>query len=430
MTIIASGDAARLVPPHDPLGIPAPPWVFLLLSTVTFVAHVVFMNYVLGGSLWLAVWGFAGSKNEGLARVRAAMLKVMPTALSLAITMGIAPLLFVQVLYGQFFYVSNILLGFWWLGILAAVLVGFYFMYAILFRASKRGHWSPAYGVVLVVVALLFLGVGFVFVNNALLSQNPDLWPSFDYKNMQLVVPDGQLIARYLHFVIGALAVTGLWVVGIGMWRAKREAPQVTSWTMRSGLMTTLIATVVQLGVGVWFLFTLHGDAMREIVIPKNIYAILWMVGVAVSIIVLLFVVKLIATKDAPPKNQLLLAMVLMAVTLIGMAAGREGVRQAYLRLSAAEFVVSSWTINAQYGPLLMFLLTFVAGLGVLAVMVRWIWTMPHQGVPMVFPADTDAGASGPPYDRTAGDDAAAGDATQPTADQDRSDDHDDPRIT
>ena len=39
----------ELIPPADPLGIPTPVIVFQFLALLTFVLHLIFMNYILGG---------------------------------------------------------------------------------------------------------------------------------------------------------------------------------------------------------------------------------------------------------------------------------------------------------------------------------------------------------------------------------------------
>src|SRR5215813_10992378 len=111
----------RFIPPPDAFGLPAPWWLLLVLLDLTFLIHLVFMNFVLGGSIVqaAALCSRRGADNDTLVRV---ISSIWPIALSFTITSGVAPLLFVQVLYGQFFYTSTVLLGFAWLLILAFLL--------------------------------------------------------------------------------------------------------------------------------------------------------------------------------------------------------------------------------------------------------------------------------------------------------------------
>ncbi|MCA9413896.1 MAG: hypothetical protein KC944_21970, partial [Candidatus Omnitrophica bacterium] len=106
-----------LIPSPDSLGLPAPVWLLLLLHDVTQTIHFLFMNFVLGGS-WFLLWLHFGRKVDWKEQLYQRCLSVLPVALSMAITFGIGPLLFVQVLYGQFFYTANIIMGHFWLGLL------------------------------------------------------------------------------------------------------------------------------------------------------------------------------------------------------------------------------------------------------------------------------------------------------------------------
>src|SRR5262249_54197505 len=135
-----------------------------------------FMNFALGGSVVVPLlWGLGrrGGRAE-LIEVARAALRMMPIAISFAITTGVAVLLFVQGVYGQFFYTANILMGWHWLAILMYLMVGFYLTYAAdrLMQAGRTG-WGI---LVLLVVAAAFLTIAHVFNNNAILSLRPALW--------------------------------------------------------------------------------------------------------------------------------------------------------------------------------------------------------------------------------------------------------------
>ena len=106
-----------LVPAVDPTPIPGPTWLFHFLLVFTFILHAVFMNLALGGTLLAAVGqilsgGRAGDPRTALAQ---RLMGVNAYGISFAITTGIAPLLFVQVLYQQYFYTATILIAWVWL---------------------------------------------------------------------------------------------------------------------------------------------------------------------------------------------------------------------------------------------------------------------------------------------------------------------------
>ena len=95
-----------LVPGLDPVPIPGPAWLFHLLWVATFVLHLLFVNALLGGTLLAAAASFAGKRLRSAAVL---FVEMNSWTISLAITFGIAPLLFLQVLQGRFFYSATIL---------------------------------------------------------------------------------------------------------------------------------------------------------------------------------------------------------------------------------------------------------------------------------------------------------------------------------
>jgi hypothetical protein len=89
------------IPSVNPLPLPGPIWLFTALLLVVFMLHLVAMNAALGGGLW-AVWNYLRGRHSGheysrqLANELAGML---PIFLAFTVTLGVAALLFVQVLY-------------------------------------------------------------------------------------------------------------------------------------------------------------------------------------------------------------------------------------------------------------------------------------------------------------------------------------------
>src|SRR5262245_22520401 len=113
-----------------PFGFPRATAFYLTLYVATLVIHVVFMNYVLAGSAYLA-WFTLAHRRDDLAQDARDPLAFplrdwMPFLLSAAITAGIAPLLFLQILYQRPFYTANLLLFNRWMAILPVLIVAFY----------------------------------------------------------------------------------------------------------------------------------------------------------------------------------------------------------------------------------------------------------------------------------------------------------------
>ena len=112
---------------RDPAGVPAHPLVFLILGVITFALHMAAVNVMLGtGALTLRG---AFSANAHWRRLAVAMLTTSKIAVSVAIVLGVAPLLFVQVVYDPFWYTSNVLSAWWVMGFIALLIAGYIALY-------------------------------------------------------------------------------------------------------------------------------------------------------------------------------------------------------------------------------------------------------------------------------------------------------------
>ena len=124
---------ANLVPALEATPLPGPEWLFHVLLVFTFVLHVLFMNLTLGGTVLAAISQVFSKGQEGDHRTVLAqrLMGVNVYAISLTITTGIAPLLFVQVIFQQYFYTATILISWIWFGFLVLLLLGYYSTYGV-----------------------------------------------------------------------------------------------------------------------------------------------------------------------------------------------------------------------------------------------------------------------------------------------------------
>ena len=169
-----------MIPQVEHLHLPGPPWLFVALTVLTLSLHLVCVFFVLGGS-------FLASLLEGLGvvfrrqRLRDAarlLTPVLPLALSAGITLGVAPLLFIQALYPQFFYPATVLRGYWWLAVVFVLIVAFYLLY--LGQSEQAKGWRNLTSAI--IVRLAFIGFLYVALMYTLVSQletHPAEWGSF-----------------------------------------------------------------------------------------------------------------------------------------------------------------------------------------------------------------------------------------------------------
>jgi hypothetical protein len=346
-----------LLPDPDPLGLPAPAWLLKTLLIATFALHVLPMNLVLGGGFvaaWAALKGRPG--QAGGLRWRAlaeALARLLPPATAFTITTGIAPLLFLQVLYGQLFYTSSVLMAWSWLAVIGLLLVGYYSTYGF---SLGRGS-SPSPGLALL-SAGAFTVIALIFTNNMTLMLRPEVWAALyaeDERGLHLNLADPVLWPRFLHFWIASFALTGLAVALLGRGREKRER-ETGAWMRRLGLRLFSLATLVQLASGLWLLLSLPGRVRRLFLgeSPGDT-ALLWAS-------VLLALVSL-----AVVRRRLLAGAGLVGAALLGMAIVRHRVREASL---APHFSTATLRVDAQTAPFALFLVLFLIGIAVVAWMV------------------------------------------------------------
>jgi hypothetical protein len=367
----------ELIPQPDALGVPSHPGIFQFLAILTFVLHLIFMNYILGGIIIVTIneWIFGRNPNANLAtRI---MVKVMPVSLSMAITMGVAPLLFVQVLYGQFFYTANIMMGGYWLAILALVMIAFYIIYYIIVKQPDDNKPTMVSRFGSLINCVLFLSVAYIFTNNAILVENPQYWPEIYAKETSAFVADKTIWPRYLHNVFGAIVVAGLWTAAIGHYQRKvnPEREETGLWMIKNGLHWSSVAIVITFIFGVIYLIAIGGDRLKSFMgMEHGILFFGWSISVITAIISIVFIAMAMMKPNDP--KFLWGSIGLSVVTLFGMAMGRDLLRIVSLK---QYFTVSQLEINPSVSSLLLFVVTFVLGLLVLAYMIRLVLLIPKD---------------------------------------------------
>ncbi len=116
--------------PHDiPLPLPAPEAFLKTLLVIAFIAHILFVNLMVGGSILTLFFEWKGRKNSKYDRIAYEIAKTVTVNKSLAVVLGVAPLLLINVLYTVWFYSSNALTGTAWIMIVPLVTMAFLLTY-------------------------------------------------------------------------------------------------------------------------------------------------------------------------------------------------------------------------------------------------------------------------------------------------------------
>jgi len=269
-------EPSALIPPADVL--PVAPWLIRLLLDATFAAHILLMNVMFGLVLLGLVRSFRADASGDAAR----MAGYIPNATALTVNMAIPPLLFLQALYGQFFYVSSALMGVYWYGVALAVMAAYGLAYWQKARLGREGSGRGGRGgLVWALMAALLVFVSLAQTSNALLVIRPDLWTGhFENPAGTLTsLNDPSFTPRWLHFVIASLAVGGLSLAMAGRKRVRRGESQGARLIVE-GMAWLGWATLAQIADGLWFLFAqpeavrsafLGGDAMATALVVVGV---------------------------------------------------------------------------------------------------------------------------------------------------------------
>jgi hypothetical protein len=338
-------NGADLIPGPEALQVPS--LVLQALLTLTFVLHVILMNIALGGSVLNAAYRLikreAPPASSGL-----------PSTIALAVNLGVPPLLFVQVLFGQFFYSSSVLMGLWWLAVVPTLILAYYAAYLM----QRKG--KPAAGAAWSVVsAILLLAIAFVYVNNMSLMLRYERWPDYfrDKRGLMLDFGDPGLLPRFLHFAIGALAVASIsWSAWARFREGRGHGPD--EFAKRTGLRLFWIFTSLEMLDGLAWLGSLPketvllfmgGSAYATAILAAGVALALGMLGHAIG-------------------GKFKVAAILLVPTLVLMVLVRDVVRASAL---SKVFSPSSVGVEPQYGPFALFLAALAAGIAVLAWMIK-----------------------------------------------------------
>lgn len=345
----------------DPSGlIPSPETIpvhwgwFKFLLILTFLLHLLLMNLMLGGSLL----AFARRVRGGATPPEAHGL---PTLIALTINMGIPPLLFMQVLFGQFLYTSSVLMAVAWILVIPILMLAYYAAYGFL-RQEKPGHRRNLGTVWLGISSLFLLFVGFMLSNNMTLMLRPERWgvhfaqPGGTFLNLS----EPTLIPRYLHFVFASLAVAALGRAVFHRVRASR-GESASPEEIRSGLRTFAWMTIVQMVMGITFWIVLPGTIGKLFLGGSTVHtAHLWL-GILLSLAMLYFAFR----------GKVWLTTGHLLGTVLMMVLVRDMVRSAYLE---PLFHPRDLTVAQQLSPLIWFLISFVIVGGAMVYMVRHAW--------------------------------------------------------
>lgn len=329
-------------------------WFQLLLSP-TFFLHILLMNVMFGTAFIALVSHVRGGSASS--PCTEAISRTLPFTIAFTVNLGVAPLLFVQVLYGHFMYVSSILMAVFWLAVVALLFSTYSLAYVYKYRYAQMANRRF---LVIGLITLLLLAIAFIFVNNLTLMQEPTRWNRyFDQpRGLLLNLADPMLLPRYLHFMVSAVAVGGLAIALYFYWQRERSALAAKHW-IASGCRWFSYATLVNFAIGLWFLTALP----KGLLTTSNTTGQLLLFSLGSGILFAIAAVVFGVARRVIP------ALACILATMALMIAVRSLLRAALL---APWFSVAQLPLAPAYPPLFFFLFSLTAGVALIVWMVRF----------------------------------------------------------
>lgn len=340
-----------LIPQADTIPVSWGWFQFLLL--LTFPLHLLAMNAMLGGLVIGVIQHFRGGEVQRRLAHRVAV--VTPLLIALVVNLGVAPFLFVQVLYGQFIYTSSILMGLFWILVIPVLILAYSGSYLYDFSFDRLGRLGI---VVAGLCCIFFLAIAAMFSNNMQLMLMPAKFLEyFNTPNGTILLTDTiQFPPRYLHMVVSALAIGGLAVALLGRFKAERDL-NLADHATELGLRTFWILTLVNIAVGALFLLSLPKEQMM-LFMGRDMGATLSLaVGMLLTIGAIITAIR----------QKLWLTIMHVVALVYVMVFMRAWLRSGYLH---QYFTLDQLELVPQYSPMIFFFITLLVGV----ICLGWLW--------------------------------------------------------
>jgi len=160
----------------------------------------------------------------------------------------------------------------------------------------------------------------------------------------------------YLHFVVSAVAVAGLFHAAMGKW--KKTPDRADTALGRNGMKWFFYATLVQVPVGFWFFAALPGHVMKEFMGGSPYATALFATGIFAACLCLVFGFK----------RKTGASVVSLAATVVLMVLIRDALRRAYLM---EYFTLDDLIVHQAWSPLLFFIACLAFGAAMVFYMVK-----------------------------------------------------------
>jgi cytochrome c len=316
------------LPVDIPLPLPADSVLLQALLVLLFLWHILFVNLMVGGSLLTVAFQIIGRRRPDFDRLARAVAGTVTVNKSLAVVMGVGPLLAVNVYYTVYFYTANALTGAAWMSLVPLVTLAFLITYVHKFAWDRLAHARGLHLAIGMTGAAFFLVIPLIFLANINLMLFPGRWLEVEGFFSALLLPN--VWPRYLHFLAASVAITALFLLFFLLRRGCTLVDQFEE--LDRGSLRRLFygialgATGLQLAFGPLVLLTLPSQGMSWYLIGVI------SVGVVLALTALHVMWREIVAPSPRPNGRAVAVFTLITLTAFVMGYGRHVYRESAVR--------------------------------------------------------------------------------------------------
>jgi cytochrome c len=307
------------IPRDLPLPLPASQGTLEVLLVVAFIAHILFVNLMVGGSILVLGFELRGLRDRDFDTLARALATTVTVNKSLAVVLGVAPLLLINVLYTIHFYTANALTGTAWILLVPAIAATFLLLYLHKYTWDRLATQKAVHISILGVAVALFLVIPLVFLANVNLMMFPERWTGIQGFLSALTLPN--VFPRYLHFLCASLIVTslfGVWYFGRSQFPVTETFERLTRPQLRRVFYSVAFTvSIAQFIVGPLVLFTLPSKGFSTTVMTSIF------VGAGIAIPAVWLMWQELSSPECTGRH-LALIVGCLSLTVLCMASGRH----------------------------------------------------------------------------------------------------------
>jgi cytochrome c len=278
---------------------------------------------MVGGSILTFLYEWKCLKSPDHDRLAREIANTITVNKSLAVVLGVAPLLTITLLYAIHFYTANALTGTAWLMLTPLVTMTFLLLYFHKYSWDAMQNHRELHVALAGFIVLLFLCIPFILLVQANLMLFPEHWGQIRGFFPALILPN--VFPRYLHFMAASVSLTALFLVA---YLGRRNFPVESVFTgftrpmlKKKFYALSLETSLIQFILGPIVLLTLPSHGI-------NAYMLFILAGgIAFSIPAFWLMWREIKGPDAATGRYFPLIVMLLFSTVVCMGTARHSYR-------------------------------------------------------------------------------------------------------